>query len=487
MDAARYIVYQARMREEEPAIAFAGGVATYGLLVRAMAACAARLAEHRLAPGAVTAVHLHNPFRHAALLLALALLGRTSASISGRAQVEFAAVVPQLVLSDEAGFELPGAVVVAIDDSWFEVDPTAPIDYAAMLGLAGFTDPDAVVRVVFSSGTTGYPKAVGTTLRVLQASLAHVEMMQAGPHRHALRGLNMMGFSTAGSLSALLIALGRGGMLAFTHGPDDALRLIRAFGIEVLAAAVVQLRGVLKALGNNPPPSSLRTVIAAGASIPPQLLLETRARLCPNLNISYGSSEAGAMSFGTGAVLDRQAGSAGYVLPWVALETVDADDRPVAAGTDGIIRVKTPEQCHYLAPTTETDAMFRDGWFYPGDVGRLHPDGLLTITGRVSEIINRGGVIVAPDMVEEVLRSIPGVVDVAVFGAPDADGIEQICAAVVSEQWVDPAAIRTAAAVRLPDRVPEIVFQLEAIPRNDMGKVRRKELRQSFIEGSVGG
>lgn len=137
-------------------------------------------------------------------------------------------------------------------------------------------------------------------------------------------------------------------------------------------------------------------------------------------------------------------------------------------------------------PGADTDAMFRDGWFYPGDVGRLHEDGLLTITGRVSEIINRGGVIVAPDMVEEVLRSIPGIADVAVFGAPDADGIEKICAAVVSEQWVDAAAIRTAAAVRLPDRSPDVVFQVEAIPRNAMGKVQRKDLRQEFIDRRVG-
>lgn len=253
-------------------------------------------------------------------------------------------MVPEFVLSDEAGFELKGATVVAVDDSWFETDPAVPLDYRALLELPGFTEPEAFVRVVFSSGTTGYPKAVGTPLRVLEASLSHVEMMQAGPHQHALRGLNMMGFSTAGSLSALLIALARGGMLAFAHGPEDALRLIRAFRIEVLAAAVVQLRGVLQALGNEPPPPSLRTVIAAGASIPAQLLQETRGRLCPNLNVSYGSSEAGAMSFGTGAALERRPGSAGYVLPWVALEAVDADDRPVALGADGILRVRSPEQ-----------------------------------------------------------------------------------------------------------------------------------------------
>jgi acyl-coenzyme A synthetase/AMP-(fatty) acid ligase len=291
----------------------------------------------------------------------------------------------------------------------------------------------------------------------------------------------MMGFSTVGSIMALLMALSRGGLIAYAHDPADALRLIRAFQIEILACAVVQLQSLLRAVEGKTAPTALRTIIASGSKIPRPLMLEARARLCPNVNVMYGSTEAGPITFGTGAALDRYEGSAGYVLPWVEVETVDAEGSRVPPGSDGIVRLRSSEQSHYLVPTPETDAMFKDGWFYPGDVGRLYRDGLLAITGRVGEMINRGGVIVAPDMVEEVLRSIDGVTDVAVFGAPDDQGIDEIWAAIVSTQWIDAQAIKAVAAVRLPDRTPDHVVQVEAIPRNEMGKIKRQELREQVL------
>jgi acyl-coenzyme A synthetase/AMP-(fatty) acid ligase len=483
MQLAKYVIYQARMHEDEPAIAFAGGVATYGLLAKGVAAAVEQLQGLGLRRGDVVALHVQNPFHHVALILALALRGQVSASIMSRAQVEFSGISPAVTLTDRADFALPGSRVVPLDDHWFVVDPGAPADYAGLLALPGFEDPGEIVRVVFSSGTTGYPKAVGMTLGALEQSCAHGEVTQAGPHRHAFRVINMMGFSVGASMMALLIALGRGGLVALAGQPDEALRLIRAFQIEIVTAAVVQLQGLLRALGSAPPPASIRTIVAGGARIAPGLLLEVRARLCANLNVMYGSTEGGLMTFGTGAALERHEGSAGYVLPWVALETVDAGGLPVPPGQDGIIRMKSAEQCHYLAPTPETDAMFREGWFYPGDVGRLDADGLLSITGRVNEVINRGGVIVAPEMIEEVLRSIPGVRDVAVFGFPDASGVEEIWAAIVSDQWVDAAAVTQIASVRLPDRTPNRIVQVEAIPRNEMGKIRRNELRDSLTRG----
>jgi acyl-coenzyme A synthetase/AMP-(fatty) acid ligase len=84
-------------------------------------------------------------------------------------------------------------------------------------------------------------------------------------------------------------------------------------------------------------------------------------------------------------------------------------------------------------------------------------------------------------MIEGVLRTIPGIKDVAVFGAPDSQGVDEIWAAVISDQWVDPNAIKAVAAVRLPDRKPDHVVQVDAIPRNEMGKIRRAELRETIL------
>ena len=480
MDLVKYIVYQSRQREDEPAIAFAGGVATYGHLVRAIESTLDRLSALPLTAETVVALDLHNPFRHSVLMLALALQGVPSASITGRSQVEFAGVTPAVLLTDKPDTALAGSAVHVVDDSWFNIDPDRPVDFARLNALPGFS-PGDVARVVFSSGTTGRPKAVALTADVLQQSMWHGELTQAGPHAHAFRAINMMGFSTVGSMMALVLTLSRGGLLAYANGADDALRLIRAFRLEILCCAVVQLQGILRAADGKGAPPSLKTVIAAGAKIPRDLLLRARALLCPNVNVMYGSTEAGPVTFGTGAALDAHEGSAGYVLPWVELQTVRESGEPVPPGSDGIVRIRSAEQSYYLVPSPDTDAMFRDGWFYPGDVARLIPDGLLAITGRVGEIINRGGVIVAPDMIEEVLRTLPGIKDVAVFGAPDADGVEEIWAAVVSDQWVDAQAIKAIASVRLPDRTPEHVVQVDTIPRNEMGKVQRNDLRASVL------
>lgn len=240
-------------------------------------------------------------------------------------------------------------------------------------------------------------------------------------------------------------------------------------------------KSILRAVDGKTAPTSLKTVIASGSKIPRSLMLDARARLCPNVNVMYGSTEAGPITFGTGAALDIHDGSAGYVLPWVEVQTVDTADQPVPSGTEGIVRIKSSEQSYYIDPTPETEAMFRDGWFYPGDVAILHEDGLLAITGRVGEVINRGGVIVSPDMVEEVLRTIPGIEDVAVFGAPDHQGVEEIWAAVVSSQWVDAQATKEVARVRLPDRTPDHIVQVDTIPRTETGKIRRQDLRAELL------
>jgi acyl-CoA synthetase (AMP-forming)/AMP-acid ligase II len=125
--------------------------------------------------------------------------------------------------------------------------------------------------------------------------------------------------------------------------------------------------------------------------------------------------------------------------------------------------------------------MFKDGWFYPGDVGRIFPDGLVVITGRTNEVINRGGVIVAPEVIEEVLRLDPLVRDVAVVGVPNAAGIEEIWAAVVAEGPIDANAIAVRARDKLNEKVPDRILRIDAVPRNENGKVTRNALREQLI------
>jgi len=166
------------------------------------------------------------------------------------------------------------------------------------------------------------------------------------------------------------------------------------------------------------------------------------------------------------------------VLPWVEVETVDETRTLLPPGREGVLRVRSPEAAFYMTPAGDRLDLHEDGWFCPGDVGRLDADGKLYVTGRSSEIINRGGVVVAPEAIEEVLRLDSRVADVAVVGVMNSSGVEEIWAAVVSDSLIDPRSIIDAARPRLNEKVPDRIFQVAAIPRAESAKVRRFELRE---------
>jgi acyl-coenzyme A synthetase/AMP-(fatty) acid ligase len=472
-------VFQARTREADPAIATLGGVASFGALLRTTSAAVEALRAAGVTGHAPVMLDVRNPLQHLALMLALGLLGIPSASVATSFVTQSAGPRPQLFLTDRTDVELAGLPcrAIRIDDRWLAVSPGAPIDYDRLLSLPGFPSVDSVVRYVFSSGTTGTPKCIAITHRVLEQRMISTTMGVAW-WAGAQGAISMLGFSTiAGTLSPIL-NLSAGRLMCFGASGRDVLHLLNMFSVSLLTLSVGQLQALLAEMKNDPPPVSLRLLTVAGARLPVSLLREARAKLCTNVWVSYGSTEMGNMSSGTSSVLETDEGCAGYVWPWMEIETVDGNGRPLPRGQDGIIRVRSPEAASYAGPGGELIDMYTDGWFYTGDVGRVGPDGLLTITGRASDVINRGGVVVAPEYIEEAIRLRPGISDVAVFGVIGAGGIEEIWAAVVSSQRVDAASLIAALRPSLNERAPDRVIQVEAIPRGDTGKVQRSVLRE---------
>jgi acyl-coenzyme A synthetase/AMP-(fatty) acid ligase len=471
-------LFQARLNEAQPAIAFSGGVATYGMLAKTVEAAVAVLEALKLPRGSMVMLDIRNPVQHTALMLGLGLLGLPSASVSSTFSIEKAGKLPKLFLTDREGVSLPGIETRITDERWFAYDASVPVDYARLLSLPGF-GPEEIVRYVYSSGTTGYPKCVALSEQTLNLRVAHTILTTVLSPGGA--ALNMLGFSTIAGIMAPMIALPLGMLLCFANGNAEALQMTRLFNVSALSLAVIQLHGFLQLLANQPPPPSLKLVVVAGSKMPIRLLHEARARLCNNIALGYGSTEMGSMTGGNGISLELHEGSAGYIRPWVEMEAVDAAGQPVPLGTDGILRARSPEMASYASDAGDTVEMFKDGWFYPGDVGRIFPDGLVVITGRTNEVINRGGVIVAPEVIEEVLRLDPTVKDVAVVGVPNAAGLEEIWAAVVSDSPVDANAIAGRARDKLNEKVPDRILRIDTVPRNENGKITRNALREQLI------
>jgi acyl-coenzyme A synthetase/AMP-(fatty) acid ligase len=121
-------------------------------------------------------------------------------------------------------------------------------------------------------------------------------------------------------------------------------------------------------------------------------------------------------------------------------------------------------------------ARVQDGWVYPGDVGAVSSDGLLTVAGRAGELINSGGNKVSPRVIEDVLLSFAGVREAAAFGVPDSLGLTRIWAAMVVDRPVDGAALQAFCVARLGNVAPKHVMKMDALPRNESGKILRTEL-----------
>jgi acyl-CoA synthetase (AMP-forming)/AMP-acid ligase II len=160
----------------------------------------------------------------------------------------------------------------------------------------------------------------------------------------------------------------------------------------------------------------------------------------------------------------------------VQVEVVDEDHRPVAQGREGAVRTRGPGMAtQYLGDPQGTAENFRDGWFYPGDMGRFDEDGCLRLTGRMRELMNIGGVKLAPDRVDELFSGMAGVRDIASFALPAPQG-DQLCIAVVPGEGFDEQAILSRYRDAFPKHAPPRLLRVEQVPRNEMRKVQRSQL-----------
>jgi acyl-CoA synthetase (AMP-forming)/AMP-acid ligase II len=170
-------------------------------------------------------------------------------------------------------------------------------------------------------------------------------------------------------------------------------------------------------------------------------------------------------------------------MPHVTLQIVDDEDRPLPAGEAGNIRARAPTMARGVFredPDSDRDRI-QYGWAYPGDIGVVDEHGFLTLLGRASDVIIRGGVNVHPSEVEAALAKCPGVREVAVAGVASARQGEEIAAFIVADPGVmEDAVARFALSALSPDRRPRVIQLVREIPRNAAGKVLRTALRDGY-------
>ena len=465
------ITFQARYRPDAIAISTPVGSATFAGLDADVDRMARRLQPIVPARGRV-AVQVQGSGLHWVVLLALARLGCVSASlppVGERPEADLLAILrPDFLLTDRAGETAADRFVLTPD--WVQATFAST---AASMAPHRFA-PNDPVRIVMSSGTTGAPKKMLLTRAMVDARIKTGGLSQLAHRRlHSAVGLD-----TETGFRAPLVAWATGYPALYPETGFRWATFLQNSRPQVLLLVPAQLDALLGGLPQDfaPPPDLSLVIISATPSA--ALHQRARTRLTANIFVVYGSTEAG-LACQLSPNLREQADSVtGVVSPSAEVEVVDEAGRVLPVGATGRVRVRTEEMVQgYLDDAALTARFFRDGWFYPGDLGALGDSGRLTLHGREAEILDLGGLRIAPSVIEEVLLAAPGVRDAAAFSVPNAEGVHQARAALVRDPGCDLEAVRQRLRAALPQFDVPLVA-LGHIPRSERGKIDRAEVRR---------
>lgn len=347
-------------------------------------------------------------------------------------------VQPKVVVGDSPRLALLPEGVQALDVSALApaVDrPTMPASVPPA-PPAGHEDDPAVI--IFTAGTTGRPKAVVLAHRSVLANLHNLLAVskrlphQVDPARSPAVSLQSGPLFHIGGMQSLMLALLGGNTVIFLKGrydPGEVLDLIEREGVTVWGAIPTMASRVLEhPTVTHRDLSTVRSISMGGTPVQPRLLERLR-QVFPNakrgLSTVYGMTETGGtVASASGATMAAHPTTAGKPLPVVELRI----ESPDAEG-HGEIVVRTPGQLLGYWEQGQPDVLDDDGFVHTGDLGRLD-DGLLYVTGRIKDLIIRGGENIVPARVEAALLKHPAVANVAVIGRPDEDLGERVAALV---------------------------------------------------------
>ncbi|MBN8939881.1 MAG: acyl--CoA ligase [Rhizobiales bacterium] len=464
------VFYHGKTVPHRPAIILMDRVVTYAMLADAIRWVTARCQDAGIKAGETVAIMIENPIRHLTVAYALRRLGAVTVSARGDQMSELPALGTRIVMTAARGVVLPGGRTVLVDDTWFTPRPVPQL-----VRDPSWDDPGRVMLLALTSGTTGRNKAIAFTVAEFEARL-HVLTNYHWAQGND-RDLLLVGLSSQWALSEVARSLSAGRTMCFAADAGEALRMIDFYQVGILVGSPQQLRVVVDSWAETPATcASLHLVMIAGGALSPGLAEQIRRHICPRLLLSYGSTEAGKTAIAPAELLRDMPYSTGYVVPTAEVEIVDDLDQVLPPGQQGRIRIKAPAggrpyQAGDLYPDQTPD------WFYPGDIGSLSEAGVLTVFGRADDLINAGGLKLAPERVEELVADHDAVADAAAFGVAGASDVEQIWLAVVARRPVAEAELRAWCARKSADLVPERIVVVGAIPRNAMGKVERRRLR----------
>jgi long-chain acyl-CoA synthetase len=348
-------------------------------------------------------------------------------------------------------------------------------------------DDAELAVLLFTSGTAGAPRAAMLSHGNLAANIGQVQEhpgLRVGEDDVGLGALPF--FHVFGLNVALGVGLHAGGVTVLLDHFDAAraVELVRSHGVTILAGVPTMYDAILELPDELASPasfSSVRRAVSGAAELPLALAEAFRERFGVTIHEGYGLTEAAPIVSTTAVEHGPRFGSIGPPLPGVEVRLVGDDGEDVVAGDPGEIWVRGPNVfAGYWDDPEATARVLADGWLRTGDVAVVDDDGFLCLVDRKKDLIIVSGFNVFPAEVEDVLLAHPAVADAAVVGVPHPRTGEAVAAWVVAEPGASLTVdeVREHAARQLARyKVPSTVDVVDALPRNEAGKLLRRELQ----------
>ena len=396
-------------------------------------------------------------------------------SVFGEAIANQKVLKPDWLFSSQKYPESAATNVVLVDESVINKIESLTPSRACL----PYESEEDICRVLFSSGTTGTPKGVPISLKENQ-------LRALRRNKTKISGTNQMTLFDFGSIGGYGTFFNQyicGESYILPGVAPTNLKQIFSNNVRYLSSSINRIIELLDYIEfNNLEVPEIEKVSIGGASASPELMKRIKRILGAETFNIYASTEAGFIAYRNWE--SSNPFEMGKIFDDLILEIVDTEDNKVATDEIGVIRIKSPDQSKgYFRDLESTEKYFKNGWFYIGDFGRINPDGLLFLEGRMSEVINFGGIKIDPAKLDHFIVGKCMVEDAGSFSFYDAQGIERLGLAVVSKSAIDKNVILNEITSQFGVARPNEVYQVEIIPRNSQGKVERLKLRELLTSG----
>ncbi|AGG65803.1 long-chain-fatty-acid--CoA ligase [Corynebacterium callunae] len=351
---------------------------------------------------------------------------------------------------------------------------------------------ETIALILYTSGTTGRPKGAQLSHGNLFANLLQGKSWVPGlgdkPERllGALPMFHAYGLTMVGTLSVFI-----GGEMVLLPTPriDLIMNLMKKHtptwlpGVPTLYEKIVDASDEM-----NIPIKGVRNSFSGASTLPTRTVERWESHTGGLLVEGYGLTETSPIIVGNPMNKSRRPGYVGIPFPDTLVRIANPEnlDETLPDGTEGEVLVKGPQVFQgYLNQPEATASSFHGEWYRTGDVGVMEEDGFVRLVARIKEVIITGGFNVYPVEVEEVLIEHPDIQDAAVVGLPREDGSENVVAAItlVEGAALNPEGLKEFARENLTRyKVPRTFYHFEEMPRDQMGKIRRREVQAELIK-----